>query len=101
MNFRMLRYLLGCILLIEAILMLLPLAVSLIYQEDVMPFVYTIAMLLVISVPFVILKPKNTLIYAREGFVCVSAAWILMAIFGALPFIFSGAITMLTEAISQ
>ena len=93
MNFRMLRYLLGCILLIEAILMLLPLAVSLIYQEDVMPFVYTIAMLLVISVPFVILKPKNTLIYAREGFVCVSAAWILMAIFGALPFIFSGAIT--------
>ena len=93
MNFRMLRYLLGCILLIEAILMLLPLAVALIYQEDVMPFVYTIAMLLVISVPFVILKPKNTLIYAREGFVCVSAGWILMAIFGALPFIFSGAIT--------
>lgn len=93
MNFRMLRYLLGCILLIEAILMLLPLAVALIYQEDVMPFVYTIAMLLVISIPFVILKPKNTLIYAREGFVCVSAAWILMAIFGALPFIFSGAIT--------
>ena len=89
----MLRYLLGCILLIEAILMLLPLAVALIYQEDVMPFVYTIAMLLVISVPFVILKPKNTLIYAREGFVCVSAAWILMAVFGALPFIFSGAIT--------
>lgn len=88
----MLRYLLGCILLIEAILMLLPLAVALIYQEDVMPFVYTIAMLLVISLPFVILKPKNTQIYAREGFVCVSAGWILLSIFGALPFIFSGAI---------
>ncbi len=93
MNYRMLRYLLGCILLIEAILMCLPLAVSLISHEDVMPFVYTIAILLMISLPCVILKPKNTQIYAREGFVCVSAAWILLAIFGALPFLFSSAIT--------
>ena len=89
----MLRYLLGCILLIEAILMALPLAVSLISHEDFMPFVYSIVILLVISLPCVILKPKNTQIYAREGFVCVSAAWILLAVFGALPFIFSGAIT--------
>lgn len=89
----MLRYLLGCILLIEAILMALPLAVSLISHEDFMPFVYTIVILLVISLPCVTLKPKNTQIYAREGFVCVSAAWILLAVFGALPFIFSGAIT--------
>ena len=98
MNFRMLRYLLGCILLIEAILLLLPLTVALIYQEDVMPFVYTIAMLLALSLPFVILKPKNTQIYAREGFVCVSASWILLSIFGALPFIFSGAIPNPIEA---
>ena len=89
----MLRYLLGCILLIEAILLLLPMAVALIYQEDILPFVYTIALLLTVSVPCALLKPKNTQIYAREGFVCVSAAWILMALFGALPFLFSGAIT--------
>ena len=93
MNYRMLRYLLGCILLIEAILLLLPMAVALIYQEDILPFVYTIALLLTVSVPCALLKPKNTQIYAREGFVCVSAAWILMALFGALPFLFSGAIT--------
>ena len=93
MNYRMLRYLLGCILFIEAILMTLPLAVSFISHENIMPFVYTIVILLVISLPCVILKPKNTQIYAREGFVCVSAAWILLAVFGALPFIFSGAIT--------
>lgn len=93
MNYRMLRYLLGCILFIEAILMTLPLAVSFISHENIMPFVYTIVILLVISLPCVIPKPKNTQIYAREGFVCVSAAWILLAVFGALPFIFSGAIT--------
>ena len=101
MNYRMLRYLLGCILLIEALLLLLPLATAMIYKEDVLPFVYTICMLLVISVPCVILKPKNTNIYAREGFVCVSAAWILLSVFGALPFVFSGTIPSFIDALFE
>jgi len=101
MNYRMLRYLLGCILLIEAILLLLPLATAMIYKEDILPFVYTICMLLVISVPCVILKPKNTNIYAREGFICVSSAWILLSVFGALPFVFSGTIPNFIDALFE
>lgn len=101
MNYRMLRYLLGCILLIEAILLLLPLATAMIYKEDILPFVYTICILLVISVPCVILKPKNTHIYAREGFICVSAAWILLSVFGALPFVFSGVIPNFIDALFE
>ena len=97
----MLRYLLGCILLIEAILLLLPLATAMIYKEDILPFVYTICILLVISVPCVILKPKNTHIYAREGFICVSAAWILLSVFGALPFVFSGVIPNFIDALFE
>ena len=97
----MLRYLLGCILLIEAILLLLPLATAMIYKEDILPFVYTICILLVISVPCVILKPKNTHIYAREGFICVSAAWILLSVFGALPFVFSGVIPNYIDALFE
>ncbi|MBR2446140.1 MAG: TrkH family potassium uptake protein [Clostridia bacterium] len=101
MNYRMLRYLLGCILLIEAILLLLPLATAMIYKEDILPFVYTICILLVISVPCVLLKPKNTHIYAREGFICVSAAWILLSVFGALPFVFSGVIPNFIDALFE
>ncbi len=101
MNYRMLRYLLGCILLIEAILLLLPLATAMIYKEDILPFVYPICMLLVISVPCVILKPKNTNIYAREGFICVSSAWILLSVFGALPFVFSGTIPNFIDALFE
>lgn len=101
MNYRMLRYLLGCILLIEAILLLLPLVTALIFAEDVLPFVYTISLLLVVSVPCVILKPKNTRIYAREGFVCVAAAWILLSAFGALPFVFSGTIPNYIDALFE
>lgn len=97
----MLRYLLGCILLIEAILMLLPLATAMIHGESVLPFVYTISLLLLIAVPCVLLKPKNTRIYAREGFVCVSAAWILLSAFGALPFVFSGAIPSYIDALFE
>ena len=97
----MLRYLLGCILLIEAILLLLPLATALIYHEDILPFVYTICLLLVIAVPCVILKPKNRQIYAKEGFVCVSAAWILLSVFGALPFVFSGTIPNYIDALFE
>ncbi len=97
----MLRYLLGCILLIEAILMVLPLATAMIHGESVLPFVYTISLLLLIAVPCVLLKPKNTRIYAREGFVCVSAAWILLSAFGALPFVFSGAIPSYIDALFE
>ena len=51
--------------------------------------------------PCVLLKPKDTRIYAREGFVCVSAAWILLSAFGALPFVFSGAIPSYIDALFE
>ena len=38
MNYRMIGYLLGILLLIEAVLMLLPSAVALVYGESVVPF---------------------------------------------------------------
>ncbi len=98
MNYRMLSYFLGMILMLESAFMLIPTATALIYGEDIMPFVFTIIILLAISLPAVILKPKNTRIYAREGFICVAAAWILMSVFGAFPFLFSGSITNFVDA---
>ena len=91
-------YLLGIILLIEAALMTLPLTVALIYGENPFPLLLTIAALLVISIPMAIFKPKNTRIFAKEGFVTVAAGWILMSAFGALPFVFSGAIPNYIDA---
>ena len=94
----MLGYLLGIIMFIEAALMLVPAAVSLIYSESVLPFLITVAILIVLSLPLVLSKPKNTRIYAKEGFVCVAAAWILLSAFGALPFVFSGSIPNYIDA---
>lgn len=98
MNYRMIRYLLGIILLIEAVLMVLPASVALIYGESVVPFLVTIAMLLIISLPAVLFKPKNKRIFAKDGFVVVASAWILMSAFGALPFFLDGAIPNFIDA---
>ena len=92
MNTRMIAHLLGIILLIEAVLLLFPMAVALIYGESPMPFLLTDGIILALCLPFSLRKPRNNRIYAKDGFVCVAAAWILLGAFGALPFVFSGAI---------
>jgi trk system potassium uptake protein TrkH len=97
----MLGYLLGIILLIEAALLSVPTAVSMIFGEPVYPFLITMAALLAISLPLAAKKPKNTRIYAREGFVCVALAWLAMSLFGALPFVISGAIPSYVNALFE
>ncbi len=94
----MLCYFFGLMLLIESAFMLIPTGTAIIYGEDLMPFIDTLIILLAISVPAVLLKPKNTRIYAKEGFICVAASWILLSLFGALPFVFSGSIPNYIDA---
>ena len=101
MNYRMIGYLLGVILMIEAALLLLPMLVAIIYGESALPFLFTIAIILVVSLPLVIFKPKNMKIYTKDGFVCVASAWILMSVFGALPFVFSGVIPNYIDALFE
>ena len=90
MNKRMIAYILGILLLCEAGLLLLPTIVSLIYGESVVTsFLATIALLVATGLILVAMKPKNKTIYARHGLVIVALGWILMSLFGALPFYFS------------
>ena len=97
----MIMYLLGTILMIEAALLILPMGVALGYGEDIIPFLITIGILLVISLPNIIFKPKNKRIFAREGFITVAAGWILLSAFGALPFVISGAIPSYIDALFE
>ena len=98
MNYRMIGYLLGLILLVESALMAFPALVAMIYDESPMPFFITMALLIVISMPLVMFKPQNKRIFAKDGFIVVAAAWILMSLFGALPFTISGAIPSFVNA---
>ncbi len=90
MNRRMVVFLLGRILLLEALLMLPSVFVGLYYREAITWCFLPAMGALVLLGLFGIKKPKNTAIYAREGFLTVAAAWLLMSLFGAVPLWLSG-----------
>lgn len=94
MNFKMIAYVLGSMLCIEGTLMGMPLLVSLYYEETaaIQAFLITIAVCLCLGLLLKAKEPKNKSIYSREGFVVVALSWILMSIFGAMPFYLSGSI---------
>ncbi len=102
MNKRMITYILGLLLLCEAGLLLFPLAVGLIYSEHVTPsFLITIAVLIVIGFIISRFKPKDKTIFARDGLVIVSLGWILLSLFGAIPFFISGEIPNYLDALFE
>ncbi|MBR3779357.1 MAG: TrkH family potassium uptake protein [Clostridia bacterium] len=101
MNYRMVFSMIGRLLLLEAVLLLLPAACSLIYQEqqDLMTLLMTAGIALVIGGGLTLLcRTKNKTIYAKEGFVIAALSWIFLSAVGALPFVFSGVIPNFVDA---
>ena len=100
MNHRSVFKMLGLTLRLEAILMLLPLVVSLIYGEDcVTAFIAAIAIAFGAGVILKLISGKEeNMVLAREGLVTVAAAWVFLSAVGALPFYFSGEIPSYTDA---
>ncbi len=100
MNKKMVLNILGKIIWVEAALLLAPLAVSLIYGNDSWSaFLITIAIAVVCAFPLTLFcKADNKTIYAKEGFVTVSLAWIIMSLLGALPFVISKEIPSFVDA---
>lgn len=93
---------LGRTLLIEAGLLLCPLLVGIIYFENTWAsFLIPIGGLLAIGLPLAFLKLKDRSIHVKEGFVTVALVWVLMSLFGALPFVISGAIPNYVDAVFE
>ena len=101
MNYRMIARILGMVLLILAALLALPLIAGLCYGENVLNFAVTIAATAALGGIFMLFKPKNRDIYAREGFTAVGLSWILMSLIGALPFVISGDIPSYVDALFE
>lgn len=100
MNYKMMRFILGELLIAEGTLMALPLATSLIYLEfdTVWSFIIPMAILLVLGVLMVASKPKDKTLGAKEGFITTGLSWIVLSVFGALPFVISGLIPNFIDA---
>lgn len=101
MNRKMVFYIIGQMIKLEAALLVLPLLVSLIYREHetALSFLITIGIALVMGFALtLIFRTKNRVIYAKEGFVIVALTWLALSAVGCLPFIISGEIPSFFDA---
>jgi len=90
MNYTMVFFILRKFIGMTAILMLLPLLVSVIYGEaNFWAFLVPSLTLLLLSFATRKMKPKNTTIYAKEGYLIVALAWLIVSLIGALPYYLS------------
>ena len=99
MNIAFIIYIIGWILSIEAVSLLLPALVGLIYQEQVgLYYLISGVGCLIFGLLLTRKKPKNQKLFAREGFALVALCWIVLSLVGALPLFFSGEIPSFTNA---
>ena len=102
MNITAILNIIGHVMKYEIILLLIPFFVALFYgQGDANAFLYTVLLMIPIALILIKIKGKKNEIYAKEGFLTVGLAWIVISFFGALPFVFSGAIPSLVDAIFE
>ena len=103
MNYRMIRNILGWLLIFECGFMLVPAVTAIIYGEfsQLWAFLATMALCGLIGGLFVLKKPKNSVLYAKDGFVIVSLSWITLSLFGCLPFVISGTIPNFVDALFE
>lgn len=101
MNRRMIINAVGLVLRVEAALLLLPAVVGVIYGERQtwLAFLLSAAISLVLGMlPKLFIKPRNHVIYAKEGFIIVAFTWIMLSLVGAVPLVLSGAVTSYVDA---
>lgn len=104
MNKRLVIKVLGAIMLIEAMAMLPSLAIGLIHGDphDALAMLCSLLLLLALGLPLWLLaKPEEKNMRAKEGFVIVALSWLLLSAFGALPFVFSGMIPNYIDALFE
>ena len=102
MNSSMIRFILGSVLEIEALLLFLPCLVALIYQEYTgMYYLVTACVCGLIGLALSAKKPASNVFYLKEGCVATALSWIFMSIFGAVPFVLSGEIPSFTDALFE
>ena len=101
MDYKKLGKILGKIMVLESILMLAPLIVALVYKEgakNILAFAIPILILAIFGLLLQILKPGNNTLYQKEGFALTAFVWLVMTLFGAIPFVINGDIPNYIDA---
>ena len=95
----MILYILGMASGFEALFLLLPILVSLIYGESVLSsYLISCGICALFCGVSTLRKPKKITLYTKEGLVAVALVWIWFSVFGAVPFMLTGEIPNFFDA---
>lgn len=98
----MIAYVLGRVLLCESALMVPSLLVGFAYRENALKmFLPAILLLALAGLLLGLKKPKNTVIYAKDGLFVVAASWMLMSLAGAIPLYLCGGFASIWDCIFE
>lgn len=99
MNYRAVANMVGRIMIMCAAFFALPLAVNFIYAENLwLSFAAPMAAMALLGLALVRVGKKKKDMYIGEGFLTVTLVWLAISLFGAVPFVFSGAIASPVDA---
>ena len=102
MNLGVIVYMLGWIMKVEGLLMLVPVLTAAVYREkEGFCYLAVAALCVLLGLFFSRKKPDTSVFFAREGFVTVSLGWVLLSVFGCLPFMLSGEIPRFVDAMYE
>lgn len=102
MNYRILIYVLGWVLNFQAVFLLLPSLVALIYKEPSgWCFLITAVLTAAVGIALTVKKPRNNQFHTREGFVLVALSWIVISLISAIPLCVSGEIPQYIDAVFE
>ncbi len=101
-NYKFVFSSIGIVLILESVFMLLSALVGEYYKEEAVQSLYYSAAITGVSGVFLFFlgrnKDRNKRISKRESYLTVTMAWLLMSLFGALPFLLGGAVSSFTDA---
>ncbi len=101
MNRKIVFRITGRLLEVMALLLLLPMTVSIIYKESSVFYAFLITAFISFAIGYTLKLLTNdcsNTMYAREGFLTVALAWFSASLIGCLPFIISGEIPSFADA---
>ncbi|MGI5875856.1 MAG: TrkH family potassium uptake protein [Dethiobacteria bacterium] len=99
MNLLMVLRILGVLLLCESVSMLPSILIAIIYGEKtIFAFVFSILITATLGWFLFLCRTKDKMVRYKEGFVVVTFGWLLVSVFGALPFLFTGTLPSFIDA---
>lgn len=102
MNYSMIIFILGHLLRYEALFMILPTVTGFIYGEhEAYAFLGVALLTFFIGTVLTCKQPKTKQLYTRDGSVTVALGWIVLSLFGALPFTLCGDIPFYVDALFE